>query len=155
MCSHGSQPTDAHVPLLLQFQLYVELLEGYKLILHLAKKISSPGTLYELGFRVWVVRFRVWGLGAGLEVAQQLDFSLLLFPSDSGVLGEVPLVRTTLNAWRDRLPNDCDAISCWNDLFVWWVHSKVASFFLRLHVFVYMHADEDMNVGSVHVHARI
>ena len=37
------------------------------------------------------------------------------------VLGEVPLVRTTLNAWRDRLPNDCDAISCWNDLFVWWV----------------------------------
>ena len=36
-------------------------------------------------------------------------------------LGELPLVRTTLNAWRERLPNDCDAISCWNDLFVWYV----------------------------------
>ena len=53
------QPTEAHVPLLLQFQLYVELLEGYKLILHLAKKMSSPGVFRDLGFRVYSQGSRV------------------------------------------------------------------------------------------------
>lgn len=33
--------------------------------------------------------------------------------------GEYPMARTTLNSWRERLPNSWDNIGCWNDLFVW------------------------------------
>ncbi|KYF47191.1 non-specific serine/threonine protein kinase, partial [Toxoplasma gondii ARI] len=67
--------TDAHIALLVQFQLYVELLEGYHLVVHLSRRLQKGG--------------------------------------------EFPAARTTLNTWRERLPNTWDSIDSWNDLFVW------------------------------------
>ncbi|KAH8739483.1 hypothetical protein FG386_000455 [Cryptosporidium ryanae] len=130
-----------HIPLLLNFQQYVELQEGFRLSSDIEKKLYQDNNFNQTLNNVNI--HNNIGLGMNLQlnnngIFPQNAVSNTNISIPSGMInvignfgsysapqslssGSTPgyFEARMLNVWRDRLPNKWDSMILWNDLFVW------------------------------------
>ncbi|KAK6587961.1 hypothetical protein RS030_7992 [Cryptosporidium xiaoi] len=130
-----------HIPLLLNFQQYVELQEGFRLSSDIEKKLYQDNNFNQT-FNNTNIHNNL-GMGMNLQLHNNGMFPqgtvannhISVSGGMMNVIGNLGSYSASqglsssstpgyfearmLNVWRDRLPNKWDSMILWNDLFVW------------------------------------
>ncbi|KAJ1615239.1 Tra1p-like [Cryptosporidium canis] len=128
--------TTCHIPLLLNFQQYIELQEGYRLSSDIERKlypdgpnkINNNGIIQNnnFGSSYFVSNSNTTSMAHGSHLINSILQGSHGNNSSSqsntqNISNSTPgyFEARMLNVWRDRLPNKWDSMILWNDLFVW------------------------------------
>ncbi|KAH8584499.1 Tra1p-like C-terminal FAT domain plus phoshoinositide 3-kinase domain very large [Cryptosporidium sp. chipmunk genotype I] len=133
--------TTCHVPLLLNFQQYIELQEGFRLSSDIERKLYPDGPNSNINHALNSSTVQNSANFGSNYIIHHANTNNLLQGSQSintghpnshgnNVSSHSNVQNTNnstpgyfearmLNVWRDRLPNKWDSMILWNDLFVW------------------------------------
>ncbi|KAF7457813.1 non-specific serine/threonine protein kinase [Cryptosporidium felis] len=132
--------TTCHIPLLLNFQQYIELQEGFRLSSDIERKLypDGPNSINQ----IMSSNIHNFSVGSNFHIYQNSNSAHSLIHNSQingtgiqnshinngshsnaqiGANSSSPgyFEARMLNVWRDRLPNKWDSMILWNDLFVW------------------------------------
>ncbi|KAL7069141.1 hypothetical protein ACR3K2_03980 [Cryptosporidium serpentis] len=118
--------SNCHIPLLLNFQQYIELQEGFRLSSDIERKLyqdlgSQMTAQNIIGGNISSSNGPVSSGGNSGNLSNVGHANSANIPQYTSSTGSSPgyFEARMLNVWRDRLPNKWDSMILWNDLFVW------------------------------------